>query len=64
MIEPREDGDQEQADLGLQEEFEDEYADWLDELEEVDPRWDEDQWLDDPRRGQAAGINRDNRGRG
>jgi len=30
---------------------------------EPDPRWDEDEYLDDPRRGQAAGINRENRGR-
>jgi len=32
--------------------------------EEEDPNWDEDQYLDDPRHGQASGINRDNRGRG
>ena len=31
--------------------------------EEFDENWDEDQYLDDPRRGQAAGLNRDNRGR-
>ena len=30
---------------------------------EPDPRWDEDEYLDDPRRGQATGINRENRGR-
>src|SRR5690242_1811846 len=27
--------------------------------EEEDPRWDEDQYLDDPRHGQAAGLNRE-----
>jgi hypothetical protein len=30
---------------------------------EPDPRWDEDQYLDDPRHGQAAGINRERGGR-
>lgn len=38
---------------------EDDHAD-----DDTDPRYDEDAYLDDPRRGQAAGINRDNRGRG
>ncbi len=33
------------------------------EDKEVDPRWDEDHHLDDPRHGQAEGINRENRGR-
>jgi hypothetical protein len=30
---------------------------------EPDPRWDEDLYLDDPRRGQAAGLNRERGGR-
>jgi hypothetical protein len=30
---------------------------------EPDPRWDEDQYLDDPRHNQARGLNRENRGR-
>jgi hypothetical protein len=30
---------------------------------EPDPRWDEDQYLDDPRHGQAAGLNRERGGR-
>ena len=29
-----------------------------DEEPEVDPRWDEDQYLDDPRHGQARDLNR------
>jgi len=36
--------------------------DFLEEAErepDVDPRWDEDQYLDDPRHGQAAGLNRE-----
>jgi len=40
--------------------------DFIEEAErepEVDPRWDEDEYLDNPQRGQAAGINRDNKGR-
>jgi len=31
--------------------------------DEEDPYWDEDQYLDDPRHGQATGLNRENRGR-
>jgi hypothetical protein len=40
--------------------------DFIEEAErepDVDRRWDEDQYLDDPRHGQAAGLNRENRGR-
>src|SRR6266545_2121180 len=39
-------------------------AEYPEPSEHFDKRWDEDQYLDDPRHGQAAGINRDNRGRG
>ena len=40
------------------EDFKENHSELVDEEEDFDPRWDEDQYLDDPRRGQARDLNR------